>query len=61
MSCAENQIGVLLYRLVLTGALVPNLITAVQGLVFNLFMPQFYDPPEVRMLLIARASHRRRG
>ena len=53
MRCAENQVGVLLYRLVLTGAVVPNLITAAQGLILNLFAPQFYDPPEVRMLLTA--------
>jgi hypothetical protein len=59
MSCAESQIGVLLYRLVLTGALVPNLITAAQGLLLNLFTPQFYDPPEVPLLLISLTFHRR--
>ena len=48
MGCAENKIAILLYRLVLTGAFVPNLLTAAQSVAMSFFGPQYYDPPAVR-------------
>ena len=54
VGCAENKIAILLYRLVLTGAFVPNLLTAAQSVAMSFFGPQFYDPPAVRPHLILR-------
>lgn len=48
VGCAENKIAILLYRLVLTGAFVPNLLTAAQSIAMSFLGPQFYDPPAVR-------------
>ena len=46
--CEENHIGLLLYRLLLTDAVLLNLENIAYALVMKLFWPQFYDPPAVR-------------
>ncbi len=49
-SCPENAIGLLLYRLVITNALLLNVVGVAQTLLLRCFFPQLYDPPEARTL-----------
>ena len=46
-SCEENRIGLLLYRLLLTDAVLLNLENIAYALVMKACWPQFYDPPAV--------------
>lgn len=47
-SCPENTIGLLLYRLIITNALIINGCDLGRGLVLRYFSEQAYDPPDVR-------------
>ena len=47
-SCPENAIGLLLYRLVITNALLLNVVGVAQTLLLRCFFPQLCDPPEAR-------------
>ena len=46
-SCPENTIGLLLYRLVITNALIINACDLGRGLILRHFTEQAYDPPDV--------------
>jgi hypothetical protein len=45
-SCPENTIGLLLYRLVITNALIINACDLGRGLILRHFTEQAYDPPD---------------
>lgn len=46
-SCPENTIGLLLYRLIITNALIINGCDLGRGLILRHFTEQAYDPPDV--------------
>ena len=46
-SCPENTIGLLLYRLIITNALIINGCDLGRGIILRHFTEQAYDPPDV--------------
>jgi len=46
-SCPENTIGLLLYRLVITNAVVINVSDVARGVLLKYWSEQAYDPPDV--------------
>ena len=49
--CAENAIGILMYKYILTNGIAMNLVEIFTGLGYKcLSMASFYDPPTVSYL-----------
>jgi hypothetical protein len=60
-SCPENTVGLLLYRLIITNALIINACDLGRGLILRHFTEQAYDPPDVGSAPPAVCTSRRDG